>query len=296
MVSFLALTSNMTTRERSRTAIAAASLRAAYQVFESGRVFSDPLALRILGIDDQHIRATEELQRSLRDIRFFVAARSRLAEDELRRAVETRQVGQLVILGAGLDTFGYRNPYGDRLKVFEVDHPATQAWKKKQLSKVGIEVPSTVTFVPVDFEHESLADCLRNAGFSREIRTYFMWLGVVPYLTQQSIKTTLSFIAGHPGGSEVIFDYGEPANATEPELREQYEELAKRAAAAGEPFLSYFLPEELRDQLLSLGFDHIEDLDIATIQTRLLGHDMTTSRGLGHVIFASLNVSQTTTS
>ena len=296
MVCLLALSSNMTIREPSRTAIAAASLRAAHQVLESGRVFSDPLALRILGIDDQHIRATEEVQQSLRDIRFFVSARSRLAEDELRRAVETRHVGQLVILGAGLDTFGYRNPYGNKLAVFEVDHPATQAWKRKQLSKVGIEVPATVTFVPVDFEHESLAECLGNAGLSLEVRTYFMWLGVVPYLTQQSIETTLSVIAGHPGGSEVVFDYGEPANATEPELRGKYEELAKRAAAAGEPFLSYFLPEELRDQLLSLGFDRIEDLDSATIQIRLLGQEMTTSRGLGHVVFASLDVSRITAS
>ena len=145
----------MIAREPSRTALAAAGLRAAHQVLEGGRIFCDPLALRILGGDADKIGLTEEEKLAQRGIRFFVAARSRLAEDELRRAVEMRKVGQLVVLGAGLDTFGYRNPFGERLEVFEVDHPATQAWKKKQLRKAAIEVPPTLTYVPGDFESES---------------------------------------------------------------------------------------------------------------------------------------------
>ncbi len=280
----------MIEREPSRTAFAAATYRAAHQVLEAGRVFSDPLAVAILGSDADHILTTPEVHQAQRGIRFFVVARSKLAEDELTRAVETRGVGQVVVLGAGLDTFSYRHPFGDRLKVFEVDHPATQAWKHRRLHEAGIGVPKTLTYVPVDFERDNLSEQLARAGLDPSVRTYFLWLGVVPYLTLEAITSTLSYIAGHPGGSEVAFDYGEPRDAIDPALREQYEQRAARVAAAGEPFLSFFIPAQLQALLQKLGFDQIVDLDLPAILARLfgdLGSSTPVSRGGGHVLFAA---------
>jgi methyltransferase (TIGR00027 family) len=280
----------MVEQEPSRTAFAAATYRAAHQVLEAGRIFSDPLAVSILGVDADHILAAPEIHQAQRGIRFFVVARSKLAEDELARAVETRGVGQVVVLGAGLDTFGYRNAFGDRLRIFEVDHPATQAWKHRRLREAGIGIPKTLTYAPVDFERDDLAEQLARAGLDPAVRTYFMWLGVVPYLTPRAITSTLSYIASHPGGAEVAFDYGEPRDAVDPGLREQYERRAARVAAAGEPFLSYFVPTELQEQLRTMGFDRITDLDLPAILARLFGDQAASApmpRSGGHVLFAA---------
>ncbi len=171
---------NMLEREPSRTALAVASYRAAHQVLEGAGIFNDPLAVPILGAPPQSYLDNPEFHDARRGIRFFVAARARLAEDALKRGVDERDVRQLVVLGAGLDTFAYRNPFGDRLKVFEVDHPATQAWKRRRLQEAGIAVPDSLIYAPVDFEHQTLAEQLAEAGLDPSLRTFFTWLGVVP--------------------------------------------------------------------------------------------------------------------
>ena len=171
----------MIEREPSRTAFAAASYRAVHQVLEGGRVFSDRLAVPILGVDAEALRADVAEHEARHGIRFFVVARARLAEDAVQRAVETRGVGQLVVLGAGLDTYGYRNPFGDRLRVFEVDHPATQEWKRRRLAEAGIEVPASLTYAPVDFERDNLAEQLAAAGMRPEVPTFFTWLEHSPF-------------------------------------------------------------------------------------------------------------------
>src|SRR5215470_14239734 len=117
----------------SRTARAAALHRAAHQVLEHGRIFADPLALRILGVDADSIAQEAEEHTSGRRMRIFIASRTRFAEDALAAAAE-RGVRQLVVLGAGLDTYAYRGPLRNRLRIFEVDHPATQAWKRQRLA------------------------------------------------------------------------------------------------------------------------------------------------------------------
>jgi methyltransferase (TIGR00027 family) len=193
-----------------------------------------------------------------------------------------------VVLGAGLDTFAYRNPFDGRLKVFEVDHPATQAWKRRRLDEAGIAIPATLTYAPVDFERENLTERLAAAGLDPSIRTFFTWLGVVPYLTREAIASTLSQIAAHPSGAEVAFDYSEPRENLVPELQAYYDERAARVAAIGEPFLSHFRPEDLHQQLRALGFTEIDDLDMPGLVTRLTG---LTSDGArrpgGHVLFAA---------
>jgi methyltransferase (TIGR00027 family) len=276
----------MLERKPSRTAFAAASYRAAHQVLEQGRFFNDPLAVPILGIDPAVFGQNREAHEARRGTRFFVVARSNIAENALRVAVHDRLVGQLVVLGAGLDTFAYRNPFGDRLRVFEVDHPATQAWKRRRLREAGIAVPADVTYAPMDFERESLSERLAAAGLDPSIRTFFSWLGVVPYLTAEAITHTLAQIAAHPAGAEVAFDYGEPREHIDPMLRS--EERAARVAAAGEPFLSYFVPTELHRRLRGLGFDYIDDLDVPLMRSRLLGESGSAAsagrRSGGHVV------------
>jgi methyltransferase (TIGR00027 family) len=279
----------MLERKPSRTAFGVAAYRAAHQVLEDGRFFRDPLALPILGMDPDALRADPAAGEDRRGIRFFVVARSRIAEDAIQRGVDERSVRQLVVLGAGLDTFAYRNPFDDRLKVFEVDHPATQAWKRSRLAEAGIPIPESLTYAPVDFEQENLTEQLATAGLDPSVRTFFTWLGVVPYLTRDAITGTLRQIAAHPGGAEVVLDYGEPLQDVDPELRAHYEERLARVAAMGEPFLSFFVPAELHDQLRALGFSEIDDLDFPGMVARVTGQPPQgpTRKVGGHVLFAA---------
>src|SRR5436305_911210 len=192
----------------SRTALGAAGLRAAHQLLDGAAIFKDPLALRILGADaDGLVRDAETETDPLRQrLRWFIAARSRIAEDALAAAVK-RGARQLVVLGAGLDTTAYRALPSQDLRMFEVDHPATQAWKRERLVEAGIQLPASLTFVPVDFERATLPEGLGASGFDPAQPTFFTWLGVVPYLTDEAIFSTLGFIAGLPGRAEVVFDY-----------------------------------------------------------------------------------------
>jgi methyltransferase (TIGR00027 family) len=278
----------MLEREPSRTAFAVAAYRAQHQVLEGARLFKDPLAVPILGLDPEALRPEPDEPVSKRVMRFFVVARAAIAEADLKRGVEERNVGQLVVLGAGLDTFAYRNPFEGRLKVFEVDHPATQAWKRRRLEEAGIAIPDSLTYAPVDFERENLTERLAAAGLDPALRTFFTWLGVVPYLTGEAIASTLAQIAAHPGGAEVVFDYGEPREALDPVIRAHHDERVARVAAMGEPFLSFFTPEDLHGRLHALGFPEIDDLDMPALVTRLTGLPSDGARRPGgHVLFAA---------
>ncbi len=165
--------------------------------------------MRILGTDAEAAVRDAENDPSRRRLRLFIAVRTRFAEDALAVAV-AGGVRQLVVLGAGLDTYAYRTALGESLRIFEVDHPATQAWKRQRLAEAAIPVPRALTFAPVDFERETLADGLTAVGFDLAQQTFFTWLGVVPYLTEQAVCSTLGFIASLPGGAHVVFDYGNP--------------------------------------------------------------------------------------
>jgi methyltransferase (TIGR00027 family) len=286
------------TGQPSRTAFAAALHRATHQVVDDGRIHTDPLAVRILGADPERLAADAATAPERRPMRWFVAARSRFAEDSLREAVAggTRQ---LVVLGAGLDTFAYRSPYAEPgLTVFEVDHPATQAWKRHRLAEAGIAEPPSLTFAPVDFERESLADGLASAGFDAARPAFFCWLGVVPYLTADAVDSTLRFIAGLGGSARVVFDYAEPPTAMPAERREIYEARARRVAAIGEPWITFFEPDTLATKLLAMGFTSIEDVGPAEMGVRYFGlapDDPRLARlsagGRGHVIRAEKSIS-----
>jgi methyltransferase (TIGR00027 family) len=174
-----------------------------------------------------------------------------------------------VVLGAGLDTFALRNANAD-LRVFEVDHPATQAWKRERFADAGLAIPSSLTFAPVDFERQALGDGLAAAGFDADRPAFFSWLGVVPYLTRDAVFQTLGFIAGLPGG-EVVFDHGEPLSAYPPEARAARQARMDAVAAMGEPWITFFDPPELAQELAALGFGEVEDLGPGAISARYLG-------------------------
>lgn len=252
----------------SRTALGAAMLRAAHQVLEGGRIFRDPLALRIIGADADSLQS--EADSTTSGLRRFIAARSRYAEDSLAEA-RRRGLRQLVVLGAGLDTYAYRSDATD-MRIFEVDHPTTQAWKRRLLADAAIAIPDALTFVPVDFERDSLAQRLHNGGFDEGRRSFFTWLGVVPYLTRPALMATLGYIAALPGGAEVVFDYtNPPASITDPARRAALATVNERVAALGEVVRSEFETPDLHDDLRALGFRTIEDLGLSAIATRFFG-------------------------
>lgn len=271
----------------SRTAMGAAGHRAAHQVLERGFIFPDPLALRVLGADAEAAVHAAQNDPSRRALRIFVAIRSRFAEDALAATV-AHGVHQLVVLGAGLDTYAYRGALKGSLSIFEVDHPATQAWKRERLAAAAIPVPSTLKFAPVDFEHETLAEGLAAAGFDPTRQTFFTWLGVVPYLAEEAVFATLSFIAGVSGGAHVVFDYANRLASISGSARAAHEALAERTAAVGESFRSFFETDSLCARLRILGFQEVEDLDAAQIAARFFpGRASAASERGGHILRAS---------
>jgi methyltransferase (TIGR00027 family) len=249
----------------SRTALRVALRRAAHQLYDRPLVFDDPVAVPILGP-----AYAEELRRTPAERPFSIAmrahlvARSRYAEDNLARAVADG-VRQYVLLGAGLDTFAYRNPW-PQLRVFEVDHPATQQWKRELLHAAAIAIPENLAYAPVDFESQSLAEQLQQAGFDPSQPAYFAWLGVVPYLTLPAFRSTVALIAAQPPGSGFALDYGQPRSAL-PFLEQlAHDSLADRVKLAGEPFQLFFTPQEIAAEFAA--FHSIEDLGAPEINAR----------------------------
>ena len=260
-------------------------------MLEHASIFEDPLALDILGPDAEEAIRRARADPSKRILRLFIAARSRFAEDALAIAIE-RGVRQLIVLGAGLDTFAYRSPLAGRVRILEVDHPATQAWKRERLAAAAIPIPPSLSFAPLDFERETLADGLSAAGFDPGLHTFFTWLGVVPYLSESAIFSTLRFVAGLAHGAHVVFDYSNPRNRLSPAARAAHEALAARVAAAGEALRSSFETELLHARLRALGFEAIEDLGPLGVAARFfpehsrLSSPVAADQG-GHLIHAA---------
>ena len=281
----------------SKTALRVAMRRAAHQLLDHPLVLEDPIALKILpeesrqkilarveeasGWVPQGYSVSKAARTRVREkpyspntvkerintgFRAFIVARSCCAEAQLAAAVKAG-VAQYVLLGGGLDTFAFRNPFPN-LRVFEVDFPATQEWKRGLLEENGIAVPENVVYVPVDFEKQQLREELARAGFDFKQPAFFAWLGVVPYLTAEGFRATASLIGGMPAGSGVTFDYGQPREALPFKERILLDMLSMRVELAGEPFRLFFTPEQVAAELRGLGFTRIEDLDGPAITKR----------------------------
>lgn len=255
----------------SATALYVAIFRAAHQLIDRPLVFEDPLALRIL---DPESRAALEKNPHHFDqdpsapfLRAILSVRSRIAEEALARAVSTG-ITQYVVLGAGLDTFAYRNTY-PQVRVFEVDHPATQEWKRGRLEEGGISEPANVTYVPVDFTHESFGAVLTSKGFDPAIGGQFSWLGVTPYVSKDVVRQTFRTAASLAGkGGGIVLDYVLPPE-TQPPIIQAF--LAARRAQMkeiGEPWDSFFMPDEIEGLLREAGFGEIEDLGMEELNQR----------------------------
>jgi methyltransferase (TIGR00027 family) len=255
--------------EPSRTARGAALQRAAHQLLESPTVFEDPVALRMFGADGVRWLG-QNLDRyrtqASRAMRAFLVMRSRYAEDELAKA-HARGVRQYVVLGAGLDSFAYRNPHRN-LRVFEVDHPSTQAWKRQRLAAQSIAVPRSTVFAPVDFERQTLADGLRAAGFRADRPAFFSWLGVTIYLSPGAVAGTLRTIAACAPGSGVVFDFAPPPETLNEAERRGHFASSARVALAGEPWIGYYVPDSLARELRATGFSQAAVLGAAEMNER----------------------------
>ena len=239
------------TRGASRTALGAAALRVIHERLDgTPKVLDDPISARLLGARTlEAILAGGEQARIAESagLRLHVVLRSRWAEERLKRAVD-RGVRQFVTLGAGLDTFAYRQPHWARdLRIFEVDHPASQADKRERLAVAGIETPANLTFAAIDFEHVSLGEGLLASGVDVSAPTFFSCLGVLIYLAPEAVDAVFALAACFPAGSEIAFTFGgfrSPA-------------AAARAAELGEPWRTPLDPDVLAPRLRALGFGPI---------------------------------------
>jgi methyltransferase (TIGR00027 family) len=256
----------MKPNEPSRTALMIARQRAAHQLLDHGAILHDPFAMKILCEDEKEVLQFANGHPLGSIGRLVTAARSRIAEDALARAVE-RGIRQIVILGAGLDTFALRNPHSAReIRIYEVDHPATQAWKRQRLAETQIALPPWLIFVPVDFERDDVGEKLAGTSFQQNSPAFFTWLGVVPYLTQDAISRTLDYMSSIQN-SEVVFDYMEP-EAFSGELRQLGTERTEQLKKMEERSLSRLNPAAMAAILRSHGFCAIEDIHFQEIASR----------------------------
>ncbi len=178
---------------------------------------------------------------------------------------------QILVLGAGLDTFAHRVEPRDGLRVFELDHPATQRDKRRRLREAGLKEPAHVAYVVHDFEHGGMTAALEAGGLDVGRRTFVMWLGVTPYLTEEAVYAMLGELARFSGGAEVVFDYANPPHAIEePQVRDFRHAMAEQVAARGEPFLCYLDTPKLHERARAIGYVDIEDLDGAALVARYL--------------------------
>lgn len=217
----------------------------------------------------------------------IVLGRARYAEDILEKAVQ-QGVTQYVILGAGLDTFAFRRPeLTERLQVFEVDHPATQGYKRRRLAELGWGNPERLHFVPVDFTKDSLTTALAASGYDREAPTFFSWLGVTYYLSREIALATMRSVAEiAPAGSSLVFDYLDadafiPAKAAPRVLR-----MLWSVREIGEPMEAGFDPVCLAEEIEPLGLRLFEDLSPWEIQRRYFMGRTDHYRACEHAHFA----------
>lgn len=268
----------------SATAVISAMFRAAHLFWrQPPKIFEDTLALPLSGCESEAVLKAQidqleaEVARNtnpdfartiLRSVEVPLVTRSRYLEDEVDLAIE-HGLSQYVILGAGLDSFAYRRPdLAKSLNIFEVDHPATQAWKRNRLRAANIEVPANLSLVPVDFEKESLVDRLRMSGYRTDAPGLFSWLGVTMYLSTEAIFGTLRMIAGLAPGTEIIFEYIVPKDLVDEETQKVLGAVMVAAEARGEPQRSFFEPAKLAEQVRNIGFAEVSDFGPDEAQAR----------------------------
>ena len=282
----------MQPNRRSRTAEATAAMRAIHQWFDDRpRVLEDAYADRLLSVlpfasafplaRQLALRALQRqasvllaaqgrrLPLGVRRMRAQVLTRSRYAEDILLEEI-AGGTDQFVLLGAGLDTFALRRPdLADRLRVFEIDHPETQAFKRRRVARLGEGVPAHLEFVPCDFERETLEGALAGSSYDPARPAVFSWLGVTYYLTEDAIRSTFDFVSRQAPGTALVLDYWNEI-AVEPLDASLLEFVRGSVAVQGEPMLSFFTADRIAAEAGRCGLRVIEDLGAKKINHRYL--------------------------
>lgn len=248
----------MPERSSSTTALRVAQLRAVHQLLDGEpKILHDPVSVRLFADEIKERLKTESAKVNepwVSGLRSHVLLRSRYAEDRLA-AASGRGVRQYVLLGAGYDTFAYRQPpWGRDLRIFEVDHPASQREKLNRLQTAGIAIPSNLEFVAIDFERVSLRDGLSNSGLDFNHPAFFSCLGVLVYLTADAADAVFRCVASFPESSEIVFTYSAPASSLTPEEATRRARIGEVTDSMGEPWRTFFEPEELVQKLERLGF------------------------------------------
>jgi methyltransferase (TIGR00027 family) len=251
----------MEKEKSSETSFGAAALRAVHQLIDGEpKIFYDPVILRLLdpGTSAHLLEKRSEFDiPALTRLRSHIVLRSRYAEDCLYEAYH-RGIRQYVILGAGLDTFAYRQPaWAHDMRIVEVDHPASQANKLERLRQAGIKLPENLRFVSIDLETESLSSVLNDSVINTSMPVFVSWLGVMVYITRGRAEKVLEFAASLPDSSEFVFTFSQRKRSLWPDL------IGKRVAALGEPWITRYHPKELLDILDQLGFSRVSFLDPA---------------------------------
>lgn len=267
----------------SRTALATSLMRAVHSRRDPFPLLDDPwgdrlvpkserdrFGQRILARMDSEARAAAPRTPDALLDDFFLAntaypgvvIRSRYAEDALREATE-RGIRQYVLIGAGLDSFALRRPaFSEPLEIFEIDHPATQAFKIERIKACGISLPPSVHFISADLANEDLAAALARSSFRNDEPAFFSWLGVTVYLTREANLATLRAVANVSApGSELVFTYVDQVEFFSGGSRSPDHANAKAVAMMGEPYVSGFDPKEIAHDLTHVGLELIEDLD-----------------------------------
>jgi methyltransferase (TIGR00027 family) len=246
----------------SSTAMQVAACRAAHLRFDpKPHLLEDHLAEALLGRDAEGLIGlyANGGHWILQENRLFIPFRARYAED--RVAVAHRAgVRQVVLLGAGLDTFGLRRPANlPELSVIEVDHPATQRWKRQRLAEIEVPLPEHLSFVECDFETTSVTAALRGTAFRAGEPAVVSWMGVVYYLAKETVRRALAeLVQLLAPGSAVVLDYQFPLEGLPERYREIHGQMAVVLNKFGEPQVNRYLPDEMRAELLGAGFARAE--------------------------------------
>jgi len=253
----------------SETAVHTAVRRAAHQILdEDPKILDDPLAVGFVpGSSEEEIRLREEEFKQAPGRSIF-PLRSRFAEDQLAAAFRDG-VRQYLILGAGFDTFAYRQPnWASKLNIIEVDHPASQQAKQDRLRQLSIAVPVNTSFCSVDFENTTLAAGLETSPFDPHLPVCISWLGVTQYLTRPAIEKTFEWVLSLPSLSRITFSFVLPPSSLEGSDQEKRIKIIQKYAKTDEPWHSLFDPDELLEWLVNLGFSHTNHLTPELAQER----------------------------
>ncbi|MBK7518873.1 MAG: class I SAM-dependent methyltransferase [Gammaproteobacteria bacterium] len=255
--------------EPDNTAVRTALWRALHvQVDEPPHVFEDEVGLKLVAPDDDW-RNRPDMSLITKPFRAAILARARFIEDLVEEQVASG-VGQYVLLGAGLDSFAQRKPkLASQLRVFELDQPESQEWKRQRLLATGFGIADHLKLVPVDFEAgNNLLERLVASGFDAKRPAVVTSTGVSMYLTKDAIMATLRQIATFASGSTFVMSFLCPIEMLDPEIRIGVERAAEGARASGTPWISFFKPNEIMALAREAGFENVQHVSAADLAER----------------------------